>query len=341
MEVLVTGTAGFIGNAVAKRLLERGDSVVGVDCLVPYYDVQLKEARLDRLRQHEGFREERWDLRDGDRVHRLFKDCEPTAVIHLAAQAGVRHSMDHPHDYVGHNVTATLNILEACRRQVPDHLLFASSASVYGANRVAPFAEHHHTAHPVSLYGATKRAAEAMAHGHSHLFQIPTTALRFFSVYGPWGRPDMALFLFTKAILAGEPIDVYNEGKMRRDWTYVDDIVTGTLELLARPPQPMGDDWDGTPAQSPSAPYRVRNIGNSSPQQLMDFIHALENRLGKEADKRLLPLQPGDVPEAHADTTRLASDTGWRPSTPIQAGIDRFIDWYLDHYGIEDPNPNR
>jgi UDP-glucuronate 4-epimerase len=331
--VLVTGAAGFIGFHVSAALLERGDRVVGLDNLNSYYDPWLKEQRLDRLQAKPGFELVRGDLRDAAAVDEAF-DRRPTRVVHLGAQAGVRHSLTHPHDYIESNVKGTLNILEGCRHRGTEHLVYASSSSVYGANTAMPFSVHHNVDHPVSLYAATKKSTELMAHAYSNLFAIPTTGLRFFTVYGPWGRPDMALFLFTKAILAGEPIDVFNEGKMQRDFTYIDDIVEGVVRVLDRPPGP-DPAWTGAapdPASS-FAPYRLYNIGNNQPVELLEFIAAIEKATGHTATLNLLPLQPGDVPATYADIDDLARDIGFAPNTPIEEGIARFVDWYREYYG--------
>jgi UDP-glucuronate 4-epimerase len=329
MTVLVTGTAGFIGNALALRLLEGGETVIGLDNVNPYYDVRLKEARLDRIRRHPRFTEARIALEDGPAVDTLFAERRPRRVMHLAAQAGVRYSLSHPHTYVTSNVVGTLNILEACRHHPVEHLVFASSSSVYGLNAKMPFSVTDPTDHPISLYAATKKATEVMAHSYSHLFGIPTTGLRFFTVYGPWGRPDMALFLFTSAILRGEPIDVFNEGKMRRDFTYIDDVVEGLLRVLDRAPSP-DPGWRAEapkPAAS-SAPFRLYNIGNSNPVELVRLIDVLERALGIKAKKRLLPLQAGDVLATYADVSDLEQAFGYRPTTPIEKGIAAFVKWY-------------
>jgi UDP-glucuronate 4-epimerase len=332
--ILVTGAAGFIGSHLAHRLLDRGDEVVGLDNLNDYYDPTLKVARLDRLTTREGFTFVRADLADRDAMARVFADLGCTRVVHLAAQAGVRYSLTHPHAYVDSNLQGFLNVLEGCRHQAVEHLVYASSSSVYGANTRLPFATHHSVDHPISLYAATKKANELMAHTYSHLFGLPTTGLRFFTVYGPWGRPDMALFLFTKAILAGEPIQVFNHGRMERDFTYIDDIVEGVLRVLDRPPAPdptwRSDDPD--PARS-AAPWRVYNIGNHTPVPLMRMIEILETCLGRSAEKIMLPMQPGDVPATCADIDDLVRDTGFAPDTPIETGVARFVAWYRDWYG--------
>lgn len=336
MKVLVTGSAGFIGSAVSERLLARGDHVVGVDNLDPYYDVALKKARLARLTDSNHFREVRIDIADGDAVAGLFRDERPDRVINLAAQAGVRYSLENPHAYVNTNLLGFLNILEGCRHAGVEHLVYASSSSVYGANTALPFSVHHNVDHPVSLYAASKKANELMGHCYSHLYAIPATGLRFFTVYGPWGRPDMALFLFTRKILAGEPIDVFNFGRHRRDFTYVDDIVEGVIRVLDKPaqanPQWSGDDPD--PATS-SAPHRIYNIGNNDWVELERYIQVLEDCLGRKAERNLLPLQPGDVPDTYADVDALVEDIGYRPSTPIEVGVRRFVDWYKDYYQVK------
>jgi UDP-glucuronate 4-epimerase len=336
MRVLVTGAAGFIGYHVSAALLARGDSVVGLDSVNDYYDPRLKEARLARLAEHEDFDFVRGDLGDQSSVADAFSRS-PARVVHLAAQAGVRHSLTHPHDYVASNITATLNVLEACRHVGTDHLVYASSSSVYGANTTMPFSVHDNVDHPVSLYAATKKATELMAHTYSHLFRIPTTGLRFFTVYGPWGRPDMALFLFTKAILDGRPIEVFNEGRMQRDFTYIDDIVEGVVRVLDRPAEPDLDWSSSTPdPASSAAPYRLYNIGNHAPVELLRFIAAIEDATGREATLDLAPIQPGDVPATYADIDDLVRDTGFAPSTPIEVGIARFVDWYREYYEIPD-----
>lgn len=334
MRILVTGTAGFIGNHVAIQLLKRGDEVVGIDNLNDYYDVRLKQARLSRISDHPAFTDIRADISDRDAVIQSFQQQKPQAVVHLAAQAGVRYSIDNPYAYIDSNITGFLNIIEACRHNQVGHLVYASTSSVYGANAKQPFSVHASVSHPMSLYAATKRANELMAHTYSSLFKLPTTGLRFFTVYGPWGRPDMALFKFTKAILAGQPIDVFNHGNHRRDFTYVDDIVEGVIRALDRPAT-ASSEWDAMnpdPATS-YAPYRLYNIGNSSPVELMKYIELLEQYLGKTAEKNFLPLQPGDVPETHSDVSDLARDVGYQPATPIEVGIRNFVDWYMSYYG--------
>ncbi len=334
MKVLVTGTAGFIGNALAKVLLERGDEVVGVDNLNDYYDVDLKRARLERLAGFDGFTDVRADIGDREAMEGLFRDHGPQRVVNLAAQAGVRYSLENPHAYVNSNLMGFINILEGCRHTGVEHLVYASSSSVYGANTTLPFSVHHNVDHPVSLYAASKKSNEVMAHCYSHLFGIPTTGLRFFTVYGPWGRPDMALFIFTRRILAGEPIDVFNHGRHRRDFTYVDDIVEGVVRVLDLPAAP-NPDWDPAhpdPASS-RAPYRLYNIGNNDWVQLERYIQVIEDCLGRSVEKNLLPLQPGDVPDTYADVDDLVRDLGYRPSTTVEEGVRRFVDWYLDYYG--------
>ena len=335
MKVLVTGAAGFIGSFTAERLAERGDEVVGIDNLNEYYDVNLKRARLQRLSSQDKFRFEKLDFTDHLGVQTLFKQERFDRVVHLGAQAGVRYSIENPHIYVESNVTGTLNILEGCRHHEVEHLVFASTSSVYGANTAMPFSVHQGVDHPLSLYAATKKSNEMMAHCYASLYGLPCTGLRFFTVYGPWGRPDMALFLFTKNILAGKPIDVFNYGHHRRDFTFVEDIVTGVIGALDRPAQP-NDAWDPMqpdPATS-RAPYRLYNIGNQQPVELGRYIEVLEECLGRTAEKNLLPLQPGDVPDTHADVEDLVTDVGYRPDTPIEVGVRRFVDWYLDYYRV-------
>ncbi len=333
MPVLVTGTAGFIGNEIALRLLAHGEAVVGVDCLTPYYDVALKEARLARIARIPGFVESRIDLADREATAALFAEHRPDRVIHMAAQPGVRYSIDHPHAYADSNLTAFLNVLEGCRAGKTSHLVYASSSSVYGGNARMPFSVHHPADHPVSLYAATKRANELMAHTYAHLYGIPATGLRFFTVYGPWGRPDMAPMKFAAAILAGRPIDIYNGGEMRRDFTYIDDIVEGVLRVLEVVPEPSGDpDAAEDPARSPTAPHRIYNIGNGRAVDLMRFIEILEAALGRTAERNMLPMQPGDVKETWADTRDLEAATGWRPGTGIEDGVRRFVAWYREHY---------
>ncbi|MBS3953734.1 MAG: NAD-dependent epimerase [Methylomicrobium sp.] len=335
MKILVTGTAGFIGNRLAQKLLERGDEVIGVDNLNDYYDVNLKLSRLKLIGDHPGYTDIRADLADRSAMEAIFKQHQPQRVVNLAAQAGVRYSIENPHAYIDSNIVGFINILEGCRHNGVEHLVYASSSSVYGANESMPFSVHDNVDHPLSLYAASKKANELMAHTYSNLYGLPTTGLRFFTVYGPWGRPDMALFLFTKAILAGEKIKVFNYGKHRRDFTYIDDIVEGVIRTLDHPAQP-NPEWSGKspdPGTSRS-PWRVYNIGNQSPVELMDYIEVLEKRLGKTAEKELLPLQPGDVPDTYADVEALVQDVGYKPSTPIEIGIERFVNWYRDYYRI-------
>lgn len=333
MKFMVTGAAGFIGMHTTLRLLARGDEVVGVDNLNDYYDVNLKLARLERLKPHPGFQFHQMAVEDREGMARLFAEQRPQRVIHLAAQAGVRYSLTNPHAYIDANLQGFMNILEGCRHNAVQHLAYASSSSVYGGNTALPFSEHQNIDHPVSLYAATKKANELMAHTYSHLFALPTTGLRFFTVYGPWGRPDMALFLFTRAILEGRPIDVFNNGQMVRDFTYVDDIVEGVLRVAdkAATADPAFRPSEPDPATS-NAPYRVFNIGNSRPTPLMDYIRALESALGMEAKKNFMPMQPGDVPATSADTSELEAWTGFRPDTPVEEGVKRFVDWYRQHY---------
>jgi UDP-glucuronate 4-epimerase len=335
MRVLITGSAGFIGAALSEVLLARGDAVFGYDNLNPYYDVALKRARLARLEALPGFRHRVADLEDRAALESVFAEFRPERVVNLAAQAGVRYSLENPRAYVDANIVGFLNVLEACRHNAVQHLVYASSSSVYGANRRLPFAVEHSVDHPVSLYAASKKANELMAHTYSHLFALPTTGLRFFTVYGPWGRPDMALFLFTRKILAGEPIDVFNYGRHTRDFTFIDDIVEGVVRTLDRVPgpDPNFDPLDPTPASS-SAPYRVYNIGNHMPVELNRYIEVLEDCLGRKAERRLLPLQPGDVPDTCADVAALVRDTGYSPSTPVEAGVRRFVEWYRDFYRV-------
>jgi UDP-glucuronate 4-epimerase len=333
--ILVTGTAGFIGYHVAERLLEDGHAVVGLDVVNAYYDPKLKEARLARLAAYPDYQHERVDLADADAMRGVFARHTPARVIHLAAQAGVRHSLKHPEDYIQSNLVGFLNILECCRHGKVGHLLYASSSSVYGSNRAMPFGEDQPVDHPLSIYAATKKANEGMAHAYANLYGIPCTGLRFFTVYGPWGRPDMALFLFTKAILAGEPIDVYNHGEMSRDFTYVDDVVEGIVRLLDQPAKPDPDyDAVAAPPCTSHAPFRVFNIGHNAPVSLMDMIGTLERCLGKEADKRYLPMQPGDVAATWASTERLREAVGYEPDTPLDVGIARFVAWYKAYYEV-------
>ncbi|MEO1201756.1 MAG: NAD-dependent epimerase [Pseudomonadota bacterium] len=336
MKVLVTGAAGFIGFHTSRKLLERGETVIGLDNFNDYYDVSLKEARAAILEDYESFRMVRAELADRDAIESLFAAESFDKVVHLAAQAGVRYSIENPHAYIDSNIVGTLHILEGCRHHDVEHLVYASSSSVYGANTTMPFSIHQNVDHPLALYGATKKANELMAHTYSNLYGLPTTGLRFFTVYGPFGRPDMALFLFTKAILEGQPIDVFNYGKHRRDFTFVDDIVEGVVRTMDNTAQP-NEAWNSAepdPGTS-RAPYRLYNIGNQQPVELMDYIGAIEKRLGIESEKNLLPLQPGDVPDTFADTSDLAEDVGYQPATPVDEGVAKFIDWYLDYYNVK------
>ena len=334
MKILITGAAGFIGMSTALRLLGRGDDVVGIDNLNDYYDINLKHSRLSHLTSHARFRFVKLDVADRVEVEKLFSVEKFDRVIHLAAQAGVRYSLQNPHAYIDSNLVGFTNILEGCRHSTVQHLVYASSSSVYGGNTKMPFSEHDSVDHPVSLYAATKKANELMAHTYSHLYGLPTTGLRFFTVYGPWGRPDMALFLFTKAILEGRPINVFNHGNMQRDFTFIDDIVEGVIRVLDRTPapDPSYDTIQSDPASS-SAPYRVFNIGNSDPVPLLDFIGCIERALGKKAEKNLLPLQDGDVPATYANTDALRDWVGFVPGTPVQDGVNRFVTWYREYYG--------
>ncbi len=335
MRILVTGAAGFIGSTLSLRLLARGDEVLGVDNLNDYYDVSLKQARLDRLTPHPNFKFTKLDIADRPALEKAFHTWRPQRVVNLAAQAGVRYSIENPYAYVETNLVGFINVLEACRHGKIEHLVYASSSSVYGANRKLPFSVQDSVDHPVSLYAATKKANELMAHTYSHLYDLPTTGLRFFTVYGPWGRPDMALFLFTRKILAGEPIDVFNHGHHTRDFTYIDDIVEGVIRTLDRVPGPdPAYDPMHPSAASSSAPYRVYNIGNSHPVQLSHYIEVLEDCLGRKAEKNLLPLQPGDVPDTSAEVTELMQDTGYRPDTTVEVGVRRFVEWYRRYYGV-------
>ena len=336
MKILLTGAAGFIGSTATLRLLARGDEVVGLDNLNDYYSVQLKRDRLARLTPHPNFRFVQLDVADRPAIEALFANERFDRVIHLAAQAGVRYSLKNPHAYIDSNVVGFMNILEGCRHSLVQHLVYASSSSVYGGNTKMPFSEHDSVDHPVSMYAASKKANELMAHTYSHLFGLPTTGLRFFTVYGPWGRPDMALFLFTKAILEGRPIDVFNHGAMQRDFTFVDDIVEGVVRVLDRVATPAA----GYRAEQPdsgtsSAPFRVFNIGNHNPVPLMDFIACIEDALGMKAQKNLLPLQDGDVPSTYADVDALRDWVGFTPATEIRSGIERFVAWYRDYYRVQ------
>ena len=334
--VLVTGAAGFIGYHLSKRLLENGFSVTGIDNLNSYYDVSLKEARLERLKSFENFSFFKEDISDKEALQNIFKHAHFDVVVNLAAQAGVRYSLKNPQAYVDANIVGFVNILECCRHNGVKHLVFASSSSVYGANTKMPFSVHHNVDHPVSLYAASKKANELMAHTYSHLFGLPCTGLRFFTVYGPWGRPDMALFLFTKAILEEKPIKVFNHGRMQRDFTYIDDIIEGVVRVMGRLPEPdptwNGDDPD--PGTSYTG-YKIYNIGNNNPVELMEFIAVIEKVLGKEAKKEFLDLQPGDVPATYADVDDLIKDVGFKPGTTIDTGIRRFVEWFKDYYGYE------
>ena len=333
MKVLVTGAAGFIGAAVSERLLSRGDQVVGVDNLNNYYDVRLKEARLARLTGRPGFSFQRLELADTGAVAGLFAAVQPVRAVHLAAQAGVRYSLRNPNAYVSANLAAFVNVLEGCRSTQVEHLVFASSSSVYGANTQMPFSVHHHADHPLSLYGATKKSNELMAHAYSHLFNLPMTGLRFFTVYGPWGRPDMSLFLFTRAILAGEPIDVYNRGEHERDFTFIDDIVEGVVRVFDRPA--VRDPQWNSASPDPGAgagPYRLYNIGSNNPVPLLRFIEVIEAALGRKAVRNYLPMQPGDVQATWADVSDLVAEFGYAPKTSIEDGVARFVAWYRDFY---------
>lgn len=333
MKVMVTGSAGFIGSTLSHRLLERGDEVIGIDNLNDYYEVSLKQARLDRLTSHNNFTDIRLSLEDEAGIAEVFKKQQPQRVVNLAAQAGVRYSLENPQAYVSSNLQGFVNILEGCRHNEVEHLVYASSSSVYGANTSMPFSVHDNVDHPVSLYAASKKANELMAHTYSHIFNLPTTGLRFFTVYGPWGRPDMALFLFTKNILADKPIDVFNYGHHRRDFTYIDDIVEGVIRTLDHVATP-NIAWDGNSPDSATskAPYRLYNIGSNNPVELLRYIEILEGCLGKKAKKNLLPLQPGDVPDTYANVDALIKDVGYSPTTSVETGIARFVDWYRDYY---------
>ena len=333
--VLITGAAGFIGFHLTKKLIADGYQVVGIDNLNDYYEVTLKEDRLKLLQEHQAFTFHKIDLEEKDRIDALFAEHQFGYVVNLAAQAGVRYSLENPYAYINANVTGFLNILEACRHYPVKHLVYASSSSVYGANTQMPFSTHHTVDHPVSLYAATKKSNELMAHTYSHLYGIPTTGLRFFTVYGPYGRPDMALFLFTKAILDGEPIKVFNNGEMRRDFTYVDDIVEGVARLLPHVAQP-NPEWSGDAPDTASsyAPYRIYNIGNNSPVKLLDFVEAIEESLGIEAEKNFMPLQDGDVVATYADVTDLMKEVGFKPATDLKVGVQQFVDWYRQYYKI-------
>lgn len=338
MNILVTGAAGFIGSALSLKLLERGDHVVGIDNLNTYYDVNLKLARLNRLTCFKQFKFVKLDVTDKTEVNTLFEKEKFSHVMHLAAQAGVRHSLTHPEAFIEANIVGFLTILEACRQYAIEHLVYASTSSVYGANTRMPFSIRDNVDHPVSLYAASKKANELMAHSYSHLYRLPTTGLRFFTVYGPWGRPDMSLFLFTRNILEGKPIDVFNCGQHWRDFTYIDDIVEGIVRVLDKPAQPnLAWSGDNPDPSSSLAPYRVYNIGNNQPVNLLTFIETLEQCLGKTAIKNLLPLQPGDVPDTYADVSDLVNEFSYQPNTTLEEGIRNFVAWYQDFYGM---NPN-
>ena len=335
MKVLVTGAAGFIGSALSIRLLERGDEVVGLDNLNDYYDINLKLARLERLRDYRQFKFVKLEIADKASLDQLFVSEKFQKVMHLAAQAGVRYSITNPHAYIDSNIVGFINVLEGCRHNSVEHLAYASSSSVYGANTNMPFSIHDNVDHPVSLYAASKKANELMAHTYSHLYRLPTTGLRFFTVYGPWGRPDMSLFMFTRNILEGKPIDVFNYGNHRRDFTYIEDIVEGVIRVIDKPAQTNAS-WaseDPDPGTS-LAPYRIYNIGNNNPVHLLTFIETLEKCLGRQAIKNLLPLQPGDVPDTYADVSDLVNDLGYKPGTLLETGIKNFVEWYKEFYRI-------
>ena len=333
MRILVTGTAGFIGSTLAIRLLDRGDEVIGVDNVNDYYDPSLKEARLDRLKVYDKFTEVRISLEDKPAIDKVFEDFKPQKVVNLAAQAGVRYSLENPQAYIDANIVGFTNILEGCRHHKVEHLVYASSSSVYGANESMPFSVHDNVDHPVSLYAASKKANELMAHTYSHLFDLPTTGLRFFTVYGPWGRPDMALFMFTKNIIEGKPIDVFNYGKHQRDFTYIDDIVEGVIRTLDHTALP-NPEWSGkTPDSATSkAPYRIYNIGSNNPCELLRYIEIIETCVGKKAIKNMLPLQPGDVSATYANVEALIKDVNYKPSTSIEEGVAKFVEWYREFY---------
>ncbi len=336
MKVLVTGAAGFIGSTLSHQLLKRGDTVVGLDNLNDYYDVSLKEARLARLTPHDDFRFVRMALEDNVGVADLLAAEGFDRVVHLAAQAGVRYSIENPRAYIDSNIVGTLNVLEGCRHNPVEHLVYASSSSVYGANTRMPFSVHDNVDHPLSLYAASKKSNELMAHTYSNLYDIPTTGLRFFTVYGPWGRPDMALFYFTRSIIDGKPIDVFNYGNHRRDFTYIDDIVEGVIRTLDNVAAPNHSwDSDNPDPGTSRAPYRIYNIGNSQPVELNHYIEVIEQCVGKQAIKNLLPLQPGDVPDTYADVTALSDDTGYKPNTAVEVGVARFVEWFVDYYNID------
>ncbi len=335
MKVLITGSAGFIGSTLALRLLERGDTVIGIDNHNDYYDPKLKEDRLARFADHPGYTHLRLDLADREGIKTCFETYKPQRVVNLAAQAGVRYSIENPLAYIDSNIVGFAHILEGCRHNDVEHLVYASSSSVYGANTMMPFSVHHNIDHPLSLYAASKKSNELMAHTYSHLYNLPTTGLRFFTVYGPWGRPDMALFKFTRAMLAGEKIPVFNYGKHRRDFTYVDDIVEGVIRVLDQPAR-SNPAWSGAnpDAGTSLAPWRVYNIGNNSPVELMDYIAALEKALGKKAEMEMLPLQPGDVPDTYADVSDLVEQFDYKPATPVEQGIANFVTWYRNYFNL-------
>ncbi|MFK8053124.1 MAG: NAD-dependent epimerase [Woeseiaceae bacterium] len=335
MKILVTGAAGFIGSSVSEYLLKRGDTVVGLDNLNDYYDPSLKDARLEKLQPYEAFSFIKMNLEDREGIESVFEAHEFDRVVHLAAQAGVRYSIENPRSYIDSNIVGTMNILEGCRHHKVGHLVYASSSSVYGANTSMPFSIHDNVDHPLALYGATKKANELMAHTYSNLYDLPTTGLRFFTVYGPYGRPDMALFMFTKNILEGKPIDVFNYGKHRRDFTYVDDIVEGIIRTMDNVASP-NPDWnsDAPDPGTSKAPYRIYNIGNNQPVELLRYIEIIEECVGKKAITNLLPLQPGDVPDTYADVSDLIADVDYKPSTPIEVGVERFVSWYKSYYKV-------
>ena len=332
-KILITGAAGFIGFHLSKRLLEEGKAVVGLDNLNNYYDVKLKEDRLQILQDYDAFTFIKASLEDGDKINQIFDDVKIKTVIHLAAQAGVRYSLQNPRAYIDSNIVGFLNMLEGCRQYKIEHLIYASSSSVYGGNTKIPFSTEDNVDHPVSLYAATKKSNELMAHTYSHLYGIPSTGLRFFTVYGPWGRPDMALFLFTKAILNNEPIKIFNYGKMMRDFTYIDDIVEGIVRLIPKPPQ-ANHEWKGQDVSTSFAPYKIYNIGNNHPVELGHFIETIEKEIGKKARREYLPIQPGDVPKTFADIDDLARDISFKPNTSIEMGIKKFVEWYRGYYHI-------
>jgi UDP-glucuronate 4-epimerase len=334
-KILVTGAAGFIGYHLSKALLEKGEQVIGIDNLNDYYDVQLKKDRLAQLEPYENFSFQKLNLEDRSSIESLFKTEKPSRVVNLAAQAGVRYSLKNPHAYVDSNIVGFVNLLEGCRNHDVEHFVFASSSSVYGANTKMPFSVHHNVDHPVSLYAATKKANELMAHSYAHLYELSCTGLRFFTVYGPWGRPDMAYFLFTKAIYENRPINVFNNGEMQRDFTYIDDVIEAVVRLLDKPAKPNSQ-WSSEEPDSASsyAPYQIYNIGNNQPTSLMKFIQVIEDKIGKEAIKRFLPMQPGDVPATFADIFDLANDVGFKPDTDIESGIGYFMDWYRDYFKL-------